>query len=83
MSDHTRLKINRLFGGCQIVGPYFFEGNVNRNLYLAMLNELFQILEINWELGIMVVLRGDGGFKTVSSTSCRCGKTATKATLSK
>ena len=70
MSDHTRLKINRLrtlisnelqsgkghvwaalFGGCQIVGPYFFEGNVNGNSYLAMLNE-FVVPNIRDQLGV-------------------------------
>jgi hypothetical protein len=67
MSDHTRLKINRLrtlisngiaghvwaalFGGCQIVGPYFFEGNVNGNSYLAMLNE-FLVPNIRDQLGV-------------------------------
>ena len=58
-----------LFGRCQIVGPYFFEGNVNGNSYLAMPNEFVvpKILEINWEKGIMVVLRE--------------ARTSTKATL--
>ena len=40
-----------LFGGCQIVGPYFFEGNVNGNSYLAMLNE-FVVPNIRDQLGV-------------------------------
>ena len=40
-----------LFGGCQIVGPYFFEGNVNGNSYLAMLNE-FLVTNIRDQLGV-------------------------------
>jgi hypothetical protein len=40
-----------LFGGCQIVGPYFFEGNVNGNSYLAMLTE-FVVPNIRDQLGV-------------------------------
>lgn len=40
-----------LFGSGQIVGPYFFEGNVNGNSYLAMLDE-FVVPNIRDQLGI-------------------------------
>ena len=39
-----------LFEGCQIVRPYFFEGNVNGNSYLAMLKGIQQYIFLLFHL---------------------------------
>ena len=44
-------RLGRSLRGCQIVGPYFFEENVNGNSYLAMLNE-FVVPNIRDQLGV-------------------------------
>jgi hypothetical protein len=49
-----------------ILGPYFFEGNVTGNTYLAMIdNFVVPNIEVDLRKKIMVVLLEDGGYKMV------------------